>query len=341
MTALAMLRLVADRLERRQRLSLLGLLAVLLLAPVFLDRYLLSVMILVFWYATVGQAWNIMMGYCGQLSLGHCLYSGLGGYIAALLWVKFGIPPWLAALPAMGVACGCGVVIGWLAFRYEISGVYFALLTIAFAEIARIAFDNWAGGGGAAGFFIPLVPVGEAGLWTLSGGPLQFYYLMLAFALAALILTAALRASPLGHAWLAIREEPEAARALGIDIFRAKLAAIVISAAITALAGVVYAFYQRNLFPSEAFDMSRSIVMIMGPIVGGLGTLMGPVIGALILTPLGQALIALIERLFGHAVPGANLLAYGLLLMVIISTNASGVWPGLSRRLGLAARTGP
>lgn len=326
------------QLDRRQRLAFLGLVGALILGPAFLDRYLMSIMILVFWYAAVGQAWNIMMGFCGQLSLGHCLYSGIGGYVAALLWVNYGIPPWLAAVPAMGIACACGIVIGWLAFRYDIGGVYFALLTIAFAEMASIAFDNWAGGGGAAGLFIPLIPAADAGLWTLSGGPLQFYYLMLGLAITSFVAAAALRASRLGHEWLAIREEPEAARALGIDIYRAKLAAIIVSAAITSLAGVFYAFYQRNLFPSDAFDVSRSIIMIMGPIVGGLGTLMGPVIGALILTPLGQILIALTERLVGHAVPGASLLAYGALLMVIISTNANGVWPGLSRRLGLAPR---
>ena len=334
----ATLRRLISQLDRRQRLAFLTVMGALIAGPAFLDRYLLSIMILVFWYAAVGQAWNIMMGFCGQLSLGHCLYSGIGGYVAALLWVNYGIAPWLAAVPAMVIACTCGAVIGWLAFRYDISGVYFALLTIAFAEMARIAFDNWAGGGGAAGLFIPLMPASDAGLWTLSGGPLQFYYLMLGLAIATFMAAAALRASRLGHEWLAIREEPEAARALGVDIFRAKLAAIIVSAAITSLAGVFYAFYQRNLFPSDAFDISRSIVMIMGPIVGGLGTLMGPAIGAVILTPLGQMLIALSERLVGHAVPGASLLAYGLLLMVIISTNANGVWPGLSRRLGLARR---
>lgn len=313
--------------------------AALVIAPLFLDRYLISILILVFWYATTGQAWNIMMGFCGQLSLGHSLYAGLGGYVAALLWIKFGLPPWLAAIPAVALATGFGAMLGWLSFRYEIGGVYFALLTIAFAEMARIAFDNWSLSGGAAGLFIPLVPEAEAGLWTLSGGPLQFYYLTLALAAGTALTSLCLRASKLGHAWLAIREEPEAARALGIDVFRAKLAAIMISSAITAFAGVIYAFYQRNLFPSETFDISRSIFIILGPIIGGIGTVMGPVIGAFVLTPLGQALIALIERIFGHAVPGANLLIYGALLMVIIAANPSGIWPTLARRLKLDTRS--
>jgi branched-chain amino acid transport system permease protein len=319
----------------RRALALLGVLIVVLaLGPAVMDRYFLSVFFLIFWFATVGQAWNIMMGLCGQLSLGHALYVGLGGYVSAVLWVKFGISPAISIVPAMLVAVVFGLAIGWLGFRFGIEGVYFSLLTIAFAEVVRIGFDNWSFVGGAAGFFIPVTSGGGSAI-NLRGGPVLFYYLALAMMAAAFIICTLLRRSKLGLAWLAVREDAEAARALGIDVFRAKMAAVLVSSAMTAAAGVVYAFYQNNLFPSQAFDISRSIEMILAPIIGGLGTLFGPILGAFILTPLGQILIAAVEKIAGHAVPGVNLVFYGLALMVIIWVAPNGVWPWLKKLLGI------
>jgi branched-chain amino acid transport system permease protein len=333
MNPFAALARLADEAPRRALVLLAAFLAVLLVAPVVLDRYLLSVFFLIFWFATVGQAWNIMMGFCGQLSLGHALYVGLGGYVGALLWVKFGVSPAIAIVPAMLVSMAFGAVIGWLGFRFGIEGVYFALLTIAFAEVARIGFDNWSFVGGAAGFFIPVSST--ASPVNLRGGPMLFYYVALAMMVVAFLACAALRRSRLGHAWLAVREDAEAARALGIDVFRAKMAAVLVSSAMTAVAGVVYAFYQNNLFPSQTFDIARSIEMILAPIIGGLGTLFGPILGAFILTPLGQTLIALVEKVAGRAIPGVNLVFYGAALMVIIWYAPNGVWPWLKKKLGI------
>ncbi|CEJ10331.1 leucine/isoleucine/valine transporter permease subunit [bacterium YEK0313] len=328
----SMLARMTDETPRRALALLAGFAALLTVAPLVLDRYLLSVFFLIFWFATVGQAWNIMMGFCGQLSLGHALYVGLGGYVGAILWVKFGISPAIAVVPAMAVAVVFGMAIGWLGFRFGIEGVYFALLTIAFAEVARIGFDNWSVVGAAAGFFIP-VSAGGGSAINLRGGPLLFYYVGLGMMVLAFLICALLRRSKLGLSWLAVREDSEAARALGINVFRAKMAAVVISAAMTAVAGVVYAFYQNNLFPSQSFDIARSIEMILAPIIGGLGTLFGPILGAFILTPLGQTLIALVEKIAGRAVPGVNLVFYGAALMVIMWFAPNGVWPWAKKTL--------
>ncbi|GGH18460.1 amino acid ABC transporter permease [Alsobacter metallidurans] len=315
-------------------LLLLGLLlAVLLAAPLALDRYLTSVLILVFWFAYVGQAWNIMMGFAGLLSLGHALYVGLGAYVAATLFVKLGIGPWAGLWLSAFVSVAVGAAIGWLGFRFRIEGVYFSLLTIAFAEVARIGFDHIGWTGGAAGLFLPVSA--EAGAWfNLRGGPLFFYYLALMMATAAFVLCAALRASRLGYRWLAVREDAEAARALGIDVFRARMAAVLISAGLTSLGGVFYAFYYNNLFPGQVFDISRSIEMILAPIVGGVGTLFGPVLGAFILTPLGEALIAITGAL-GLNAPGTKAVFYGVCLMAIVILAPNGLWPALKRRLGV------
>jgi branched-chain amino acid transport system permease protein len=305
------------------------LLAALIAMPLAANRYVLSVLILIFYFTWVGQAWNLMMGYAGQLSLGHALYAGLGGYVSALLWLKLGIGPWLGVFAAAAVAAAAGAAIGWLGFRFGIAGVYFALLTIAFAEFTRIGFDNLSVTGGAAGLFLPYEERRLGEWWNLRGGQLMFYYLALALACAAVVAVALLARSRLGYQWRAVREDEVAARALGIDAFRVKMAAVVISSAMTAVGGVFYAFYVNNLFPDQVFDISRSIELILAPIVGGLGTVFGPVVGAFLLTPLGEGLTTVLERL-GVNAPGAKLIFYGVILIAIISLMPSGVWPRLA-----------
>src|SRR6202008_1705470 len=136
---------------------LLGILFMLLLiAPWLINDYLLTVLIVVLYFAFTGQAWNIMMGFAGQLSLGHAIYAGLGAYVAAALFTRFDIAPWLGFLAAMPVAAACGAIIGFLAFRFGVAGVYFAILTIAFAEFARIGFDHIRYTGGSGGLFLPV-----------------------------------------------------------------------------------------------------------------------------------------------------------------------------------------
>ena len=311
--------------------------ALLVFAPLFVDRYVLSVLILVFYFAYVGQAWNLMMGFAGQLSLGHALYVGLGAYVSALLWATFGLSPAIGVVPAVAVAALFGAIIGWLGFRFSIEGVYFALLTIAFAEFTRIAFAHLSFTGGEGGFFMPYEAARVNQWWNLRGGPLLFYYLGLALAAGGTLFVALLTRSRLGFQWLAVREDQEAARALGVDVFRAKMIAVLISSGMTGVGGVFYAFYYNNLFPAQVFDIGRSIELILGPIVGGIGTIFGPIVGAFILTPLGEGLISLTTGL-GLNIPGAKQTFYGLALIVIIVLRPDGVWPWIWRLLGLEQR---
>ncbi|NUB26609.1 branched-chain amino acid ABC transporter permease [Azospirillum brasilense] len=313
--------------------------ALLLAAPMIADRYVLSVLTTVLWFAYVGQAWNVMMGFSGLLSLGHALYVGLGAYASAALFVHFGIGPWAGMWVAMLAATAAGCFIGFLGFRFGVRGVHFALLTIAFAEVARIGFDHLQWFGGSGGFFIPVA--GDAGndLLNLRGSPELFYYVILALVLAALALSRVLLHSRLGYQWLAVREEPEAAEAVGVDLFRARIAAVAVSSALTALGGVFQAFYFNNLFPEQIFSMGRSIEIILPAIVGGIGTLIGPILGAFILTPLGELLTFLIEAT-GFDLPGLKQLFYGVALVVIVVYRPDGVWPWLAARLGLVRRPG-
>lgn len=324
-------------LTPRGRVALALLAAALLVAPFVVDPYIRSILVLSLLSAYLGQAWNILMGFCGLLSLGHALYLGLGAYASAALFVKFGVGPWAGVFVAIAVAVAAAAALGWLSFRFRIEGVYFALLTIAFAEFARIGFDNWPWLGGAAGFFLPVRADDQAQWWNLRAGPNFFYYLALALAAGALWLSAALRASKLGHAWLAIREDAQAACALGVDVTRARFAALFVSTAMTAVGGVFIAFWSNNLLPAQIFESSRSIDIILAPIVGGLGTLFGPIVGAFLLTPLGEVLIGAM-RAAGLDAPGAKALVYGLMLMAIIAATPNGLWPWIARRLGLEGR---
>ena len=324
-------------MDRRGRVVLALFTLVLVAAPLVADRYLLSELTLIFYFAYVGQAWNLMMGYAGQLSLGHALYVGLGAYAAALLWVYLGIGPWLGVFAAILLATMFGAVIGWLGFRFGVEGVYFALLTIAFAEFTRIAFDHLGFAGGSGGLFLLYEERRLGEWWNLRGGQMLFYYVALLLAAGGVVLTARLARSRLGYHWLAIREDEIAASALGIDVFRAKMTAVLVSSGMTAVGGVFYAFYYNNLFPAQVFDTSRSIELILAPIVGGIGTVFGPVIGAFILTPLGEGLITLTEKL-GIDAPGVKAVFYGLTLMAIIFFRPSGVWPWLARIIGIAGR---
>jgi len=326
-------RLFAD-LRPRAAILLALLFAALLAAPWLVDDYLLTVLIIILYFAYAGQAWNIMMGFAGQLSLGHAIYLGLGGYVAAALFTRFGIGPWLGFIAAIPVATATGAVIGFLAFRFRVAGIYFAILTIAFAEFARIGFDHWDYVNASSGLFLPVRQYAHSNPWLLRGDPAMFYYVILAATVLLFALCHFLLRSRVGYFWRAIREDEVAARAAGIDTFRYKMIAVMMSAAVTSFAGVFYAFFYNNLFPEQVFSIVRSIEIILGPIIGGIGTLFGPVLGAFVLTGLAETLNAALTA-FGVDLPGARQVFYGVCLLIVVVALPDGVWPPLARLLGV------
>jgi branched-chain amino acid transport system permease protein len=319
------------------RAALLGglLLAGLALLPLAASPYVLSVATLILFFAYAGQAWNVMMGFAGQLSLGHSLYVGAGAYAAAGLYFHFGIGAWAGIWLAIALCVALGCAIGFLAFRFGISGVYFALLTIAFAEFTRIGFDHIQWLGGPGGLFIKVEQRESWDLLNLRGTPAMFYYVMLFLATVAFFSCFVLLRSRAGYYWQAIREDEEAAQALGINAFRWKMLAVAISSAMTAVAGVFFAFYYNNLFPEQIFHISRSIEIILGPIIGGIGTLFGPVLGAAVLTILADGITEILAAL-GWEFPGVKQVFYGIVLLAVVMFLPHGIWPALARRLGIA-----
>lgn len=328
-----MARLTAG-VTRRSAIPLALLLAALLAAPWLVNDYLLTMLIIILYFGYAGQAWNIMMGFAGQLSLGHALYLGLGGYVAATLFTRFGIGPWLGFAAAIPVASAAGAIIGFLAFRFRVAGIYFAILTIAFAEFARIGFDNWDYVHASSGLFVPVKQYAHNNPWLLRGDPTMFYYVILGATVLLFVLCHFLVRSRVGYFWLAIREDEAAARAAGIDTFRYKMIAVVVSAAMTSFAGVFYAFFYNNLFPEQVFSIFRSVEIILGPIIGGIGTLFGPILGAFVLKGLAEALSSVMTA-FGIDLPGVTQVFYGVCLLIVVVALPDGVWPPLARLLGI------
>lgn len=318
------------RSARREVGAVVAMVAVLAVAPFVVNSYVLTVLINVMFMALLGLAWNIMFGFAGQLSLGHALFVGLGAYTSAAIAVHFGYGPAFGASAAVLVATAVGALVGVLGFRFSISGVYFILLTIAFSEFVRILVNHLDWLGGTGGLFLPVRNRSSSDILNLRGSPEMFYYVILTFTGLTLALCAALLRSRLGFYWLAIRENPRAAEALGVDVFRYKMLAVMLSTALTAIGGVFYAFYYNNLFPDQIFSVGFSIEITLGPIVGGVGTLFGPIIGALLLSPLGELLTAWTAQ---WKIDGLKQLFFGITVVLIIMYQPMGIWPWLYGKL--------
>jgi branched-chain amino acid transport system permease protein len=308
----------------RADLLLLAAFCLVVLAAAWLtdDGVVLHFLILTLHAALLSVAWNVLAGFGGQFSFGHAAFFGVGAYATAVLQIGAGLSPW-AALP-LAVAAGAvtGVVIGGLAFRYGLRGSYFALVTLAFAEVLRILANNLDFTGAGVGLQLPLAK-GLASLQLEKPGMLVVVLAMLAAGLGICIL---LRHSRFG-AWLvAVRDNEDAGRALGVNVFRVKLGAAALSGALTAAAGVFYVQYLNYIDPMLAFGPAISVEALVGAIVGGIGSVWGPVIGAVLLHTLGETT----RNLFGD-LPGINLVLYGVILVLVMTLAPRGV-AGLVRR---------
>jgi branched-chain amino acid transport system permease protein len=314
----------------------LGAAAVLLLLvlpafPALMSSYAVSIFTLIFFYGYLGQAWNIVGGYAGQLSAGHAAFVGVGAYTSAVLSMHFGLTPWIGMLVGGALAAALGAVIGYLGFRFGLRGFYFVLLTVAFAEVCRIVASNTEFVGGALGLYI-----------TFTGDPRQFqfqdprahYYVALGLMLLATAVAWGVERRRFGAYLGAIREDETAAEALGVNAFRMKLLAMVLSSFLTGLGGTFYAFYLLSLQPGSVFGIPLSVEIIIRPIVGGAGTLLGPILGSFILTPLGEVS----RYYFGQGgYHGAHLIVYGALLIAVVLFLPQGAYPFLARRFRRSA----
>ena len=304
---------------KRLYLLLAAVFVILMLLPLFLDNYALGIFVMIFFWAYVGQSWNVLTGYTGHISLGHALYIGIGAYATTFLAQTFGLTPWIGMFLGGFIAVAIALCLGFLGFRFGLRGVYFVIMTIAFAELARLAVSHIEALGSFTGIFLDFNP----SFYNFQfRGNVPYYYIALGFMVASLIVVRMIEVSKVGRFIVAIREDEEAAQALGVNTFKYNMIAIAISAYMTSLAGAFYANYIFYLHPNSLFGMSMSIELILRPIVGGLGTLFGPVIGSVILTPLSEISRAYFAR---GGLEGLHLILYGALAILVVLFMPKGI----------------
>jgi branched-chain amino acid transport system permease protein len=309
----------------RTTLPILIVIAVLAALPLFVaSNSVLNFVVFVLIITLAGQGWNLLGGFGGQSSFGHAAFFGTGAYVSAILQSRYGINAWAAMAIAMAVGAAVGWIIGFLSFRAGLRGSYFALVTLAFAEVLRILANAAGFTGGAAGLLLKL-NVGFASMQFSSRG--AFLWLALFLVAVTLVLTQWIAGSRFGAQLVAVRENEEAARALGVDVLAVKLRAITLSAAITAAAGCLYLQYFLYIDANIAYGLWISVEALLAPMVGGRGLVLGPIIGAFTLHGLGEA-----AKTFAASVPGVDLAIYGVVLILVVAFAPEGVLGVLKKR---------
>jgi len=288
--------------------------AFLVLPLVVHNRFLLHLASMTLLYVLLGASWNLLGGYTGQISFGHAAFFGTGAYTSTILLLRYGISPWIGMLAGGVLAVLLSLPLGWLTFRLR--GPYFALATLAFSEVLRVVVYNWAtltGGGDGLNILANL------------GGTLRFYYIALALAALGLAVAHGIVCSRWGYFMRAVREDEDAAEAIGVPATRTKLIALAVGAFLVALGGSFFASYQLYINPDLVYELHVSVQMIVVCIVGGIGTLEGPALGALVIVPLSEY--------FRGISPVANLLIYGLFIVLFMLFLPEGIVSGLRRLL--------
>jgi len=304
-----------------KKLYLLLLAVFLLVAPFIVEaRYAQHVLILILLYVALGSAWNILGGLAGQLSLGHAAFFGIGAYTAAIIASKSALSPWWAIVLGPVVVLPIALIVGWVCFRLR--GPYFTLATIAAGEMVRIVALNWRElTGGAVGVVIrPSVFSGTS--------KIPYYYVILAIAALTVALSAAISRRKVGYFFMAIREDEETAESIGINTTRYKLAALSLSATLASVAGAFYANYFLFVDPTIVLPLSLSVEIVLIAIIGGLGTVAGPAVGAVLLKLASEAFRNLTA---GTKYEQAHVLIYGALLVIVILFMPGGLMGGFQK----------
>ena len=318
---------------RRHALALFFFGAAALTPLVIHDGFFLDSLILILMWGAVSGAWNVAGGYAGQVSLGHSAFFGIGAYSAALMATRLHASPWLGMLAGAVVATAAGLVIGYLSNRLK--GPYFALATIAFSQVLLIVASRWrAFTAGSEGVPVPFRP----GLWTLGfASKVSWVYLVLCLALVIYLVQVYLERSRIGYQLAGVREDEDAAQALGIPSRRLKVRAIAASAALTSVCGTLWAQYVGFVDPFYVFSVDLSVRFALNAIIGGVGTAMGPFVGSLLITSLETTLRAVFSDIRGGLV-GIYLIIYGCLLIVVVRLIPQGLVGWFGQRIRAARR---
>jgi branched-chain amino acid transport system permease protein len=316
--------LVARRRRRELMVFAVVAAAVATLPAVVKDVYLQNVLILTLMYAALSQSWNILGGYCGQISLGHALYFGLGAYTSTVLFTKFGVVPWIGMAAGGMLSAAIALGLGYPCFRLR--GHYFTIATIVIAETGYLLMLNWDWVGAALGILIP-IRRDDWLTFQFARSKIPYFYFALGLALATWLATFAIEGSKWGYWWRAVKDNPEAAESLGVEVFHSKMAAAAVSAFFTAVGGSFYAQFVSYIDPESVMSFQFSLLMALPAVLGGIGTLWGPALGAAILIPLTE----FTRSYFGGSGKGTDLIIYGTLVVVIALARPQGLVSLFSR----------
>jgi branched-chain amino acid transport system permease protein len=302
----------------------------------------LHILIVMYLYAYLTTSWNLVGGFAGVLPLGHAAFVGIGAYTSTILFLQYDISPWLGMLVGAVLSTGVGVLLGLPTFKMR--GAYFALATIAFSEGLRVMIENIDYLGpfnlnGPRGLSIPPLKTGLA--YFQFAGKEPYYYIILVMLVGVLFLTWFISRSKLGYYLAAGGEEPEAAMSLGVNVARAKLLAMAMSSFLTALAGTFYAQLTLFIHPKSVITLDLSFEIAFIALIGGRGSILGPVLGALLLRPVSD-----VCRIYlGDKLPGLHLIIFGLILILTMTFQPRGLQEPLTRlydrfagRVGLKPR---
>jgi branched-chain amino acid transport system permease protein len=308
-----------ERRRRREVISGLVVLGLASIAPLVIkDVYTQNLLFLTLLYAGLAQAWNILGGYCGQISLGHALYFGIGGYVSTMLYTQLGIPPTFGMFGGGVVAGIVALLVGWPCFR--LSGHYYAIATVVVGEIGYLLFLNWDFVGGASGINIPFTHESFLEL-QFRVTKLPWLYLAMAYAAVAWIAAFLIEGSRWGYAWRAVKDDVTAARSLAVRVFPSKMAAAGISGFLTGVGGAIFAQFVGYIDPDSILSGSLSILIALPAVLGGVGTLWGPIIGSAVLTPVSE-----ISRSYlGGSGSGVDLMIYGALIVGVALLRPQGL----------------
>jgi branched-chain amino acid transport system permease protein len=310
--------MILTQLKRPTYYFPLALLALMGVFPLWIkDPFYLHIFIMVLFAAALSSAWNLIGGYGGQLSLGHTAFFGVGAYCSSILFLNFSLSPWVGMLLGGLLASGLSIIVGYPCFRLK--GAFFALATLAIAEVLRILsinFDDLTKG--SMGIRIPFRP---SIVNFIFYDKISYAYIALCLLFLMLAISLAIGRSKMGYYLVALKEDEDASKVIGINTIKIKLLAIILSAFFTAICGTFYAQYILFIEPDAAFSSELSVHMALVAIIGGVGTAAGPLFGSLLMTPLGEFL----RSALGGEYRGLHLIIYGIILILVVMLIPKGI----------------
>ena len=315
---------IFDFVDRNKRaVTLAAFIGILIIPLIPQNSFYQDLIIMIFFWGTLAAAWNLLGGFAGQISLGHAAFFGIGAYTSTILYLKFGLSPWFGMFAGAGVSIVVALIVGLPCFR--LTSHFFALATIAFAEVLRLLASFWRGlTNGGVGLLIPHEPGFKNFIFE---GKLAYTYIILGMLVGILLVTYILKKSRFGYYMVALREDQDAAESLGVNITLYKMITLIVSVFFTSIAGTFYAQYYAFIDPDIVFASHLSIQLALLSIIGGVGTIFGPILGACFLTPLDVFL----RGWLGGVLSGLNFVIYGLVLIIAVRYFPIGIFGWLKK----------